>query len=68
MDVPRFSELPNIPGGPKGCAWDIWNKAHEDRTGKKGEKDWSGTLHHLTPEVVAAAGKEIQTGERVTLK
>lgn len=68
MEVPTFAKLPDMPNGPRGCAWDVWNKVHRQLTGKSGEKDWLGTLNHLTPAVVAEAGKEIQTGERVTLK
>lgn len=68
MDVPTFAELPKIPNGPRGCAWGVWNTVHEALTGKTGEKDGLGTLNHLTAAVVAAAGKEIQTGERATLK
>lgn len=68
MDVPRYSDLPSVEGRPRHCAWDVWNKIHEETTGRTGEKDWVGTLNHLTKEVVAAAGKEIQTGERVSLK
>lgn len=67
MDVPTFAELPKIPNGPRGCAWGVWNTVHEALTGKTGEKDGLGTLNHLTAAVVAAAGKEIQTGERATL-
>lgn len=67
MDTPKFSSLPNIPDGPKGCAWAVWNKIHEKLTGTK-EKDMLGTLNHLTPTVVAEAGAEIKTGERVALK
>jgi hypothetical protein len=67
MDTPKFSSLPNIPGGPKGCAWAVWNEIHEKRTGTK-EKDILGTLNHLTPAVVAKAAAEIKVGERVALK
>lgn len=68
MEVPKYSELPSAPGRPSHCAWDVWNNVHERVTGEKGKKDWVGTLNHLTREVVAAAGTEIQTGERVALK
>ncbi|KAJ3548800.1 hypothetical protein NM208_g820 [Fusarium decemcellulare] len=67
MDVPKYSELPSVADRPRHCSWDVWNKIHEQVTGRKGEKDWAGTLNHLTSEVVAAAGKEIQTGERAAL-
>ena len=68
MEVPKYSELPSVPGRPMHCSWDVWNKVHEAVTGRKGEKDWVGTLNHLSREIVAAAGKEIQTGDRVALK
>src|SRR6187402_1294363 len=67
MDTPKFTELPNIPNGPKGCAWDVWNKIHKEQVGD-GEKDMLGTLNHLTPAVVAAAAAEIKTGARAALK
>ncbi|KAF4463137.1 cyclase [Fusarium albosuccineum] len=67
MNVPKYSELPSVAGRPRHCSWDVWNEIHEHVTGRKGQKDWSGTLNHLTAEVVAAAGKEIQTGERAAL-
>ena len=52
--------MPEVPGMPHGCAWGLWDK--------HGEKDELGALNLLTPEVVQAAGKEIQTGERCVLK
>jgi hypothetical protein len=67
MDTPKFTELPNIPNGPKGCAWAVWNKIHEEQVGD-GKKDMLGTLNHLTPAVVAAAAAEIKTGSRAALK
>jgi hypothetical protein len=67
MDTPTFSQLPNIPDGPKGCAWAVWNEIHEKQVGVK-EKDILGTLNHLTPAVVAEAASEIKTGTRVALK
>lgn len=68
MDVPDFEDLPTIPGGTsRGCAWSVWNKVHSEKTGATSGKDGLGTLNHLTPAVVAAAGKEIQTGDRASL-
>ncbi|KAL1894055.1 hypothetical protein Sste5346_006197 [Sporothrix stenoceras] len=72
MDVPKFEDLPSIPGGPRGCAWEVWNNIHAQtavpgKDGKKLEKDGLGTLNHLTATVVSAAGKEIQTGDRAAL-
>jgi hypothetical protein len=67
MDTPKFSSLPSIPGGPKGCSWAVWNDIHAKRTGTK-DKDIMGTLNHLTPTVVADAAAEIKSGERVALK
>ncbi|KAN0107795.1 putative cyclase domain containing protein [Hyaloscypha variabilis] len=66
MDTPKFTELPNIPNGPKGCAWSVWNKIHEEQVAD-GKKDMLGTLNHLTPAVVAAAAAEIKTGSRAAL-
>ncbi len=72
MDVPQFADLPKLPGGPsRGCAWDVWNAVHAQLSADEVTavgKDELGTLNHLTPAVVAAAGKEIQTGDRVALK
>jgi hypothetical protein len=67
MDTPKFSQLPNLPGGPKGCSWAVWNDIHEKQIGIR-EKDKLGTLNHLTPSVVAAAANQIKTGDRVALK
>ncbi|KAI9815801.1 MAG: hypothetical protein M1827_002197 [Pycnora praestabilis] len=52
---PSRKELPVIPGAPKDCAW-VW-----------GENDYLGRLNLLTPTRVAAASKEIRTGEMVSL-
>lgn len=54
--TPRFPALPLDPQGPRGNAW-----------GRFGTKDQLGMLNLLTPEVVAAAGAEIQTGVRISL-
>ena len=51
-----FSALPLDPSGPRGNAW-----------GRFGPNDQLGMLNLLTPDVVAAAAKEIQTGVRVSL-
>lgn len=51
-----FDELTLDPNGPRGNAW-----------GRFGAKDELGMLNHLTPEVVAAAAKEIQSGVRISL-
>ncbi|KAK3059358.1 hypothetical protein LTS18_011061, partial [Coniosporium uncinatum] len=48
---PNRSELPEIPGAPKEAAW-CW-----------GEDDYIGRLNLLTPTRVAAAAKEIRTGD-----
>jgi hypothetical protein len=53
---PPFSSLPLDPSGPPGNAW-----------GRFGPDDHLGMLNHLTPSVVARAGKEIKTGIRVSL-
>ena len=60
QDLPSFKDLPPVKGMPHGCAWGIWDK--------NGEKDQLGALNLLTPEVVAEAGKEIQSGDRCVLK
>ncbi|OJD31478.1 cyclase protein [Diplodia corticola] len=50
---PTRNELPTIEGAPKDAAW-VW-----------GENDFIGRLNLLTPARVAAASREIQTGEIV---
>jgi len=50
---PTRHELPVIPGAPAQAAW-VW-----------GDNDYIGRLNLLTPTRVAAAGKEIKTGEMV---
>ncbi|KAH7009729.1 hypothetical protein EDB80DRAFT_713762 [Ilyonectria destructans] len=50
---PTRTELPRIPGAPEQAAW-VW-----------GDDDYVGRLNLLTPQRVAAAAKEIQTGEIV---
>lgn len=53
---PPFSSLPLDPNGPPGNAW-----------GRFEENDQLGMLNLLTPAVVAAAAKEIQSGIRISL-
>jgi len=53
---PPFSSLPLNKSGPPGNAWGLY-----------GSNDELGSLNLLTPETVAAAAKEIQTGDRVSL-
>ena len=53
---PTRKELPQIAGAPAGAAW-VW-----------GENDFVGRLNLLTPSRVAAAAKEIRTGEIVPVK
>ncbi|KAK4138442.1 hypothetical protein BT67DRAFT_446563 [Trichocladium antarcticum] len=48
---PDFDDLPKVEGQPQGCAWGIFDK--------DGKKDVYGTLNFLTPEIVAAAAKEM---------
>jgi hypothetical protein len=60
QDLPSYNDIPEVPGMPHGCAWGLWDK--------NGEKDQLGSLNLLTAEVVQAAGKEIQTGDRCVLK
>ncbi|KAL9081405.1 MAG: hypothetical protein Q9157_000124 [Trypethelium eluteriae] len=50
---PNRKELPQIPGAPDGAAW-VW-----------GDDDYIGRLNLLTPSRVAAAAKEVRTGEIV---
>lgn len=52
---PTRRDLPVIPGAPKDAAW-VW-----------GDDDYIGRLNLLTPRRVAAAAKEIRTGEIVPL-
>lgn len=53
---PSFDSLPLDPNGPPGNAWGLF-----------GPHDQLGMLNLLTPDVVAAAAKEIQQGLRVSL-
>lgn len=50
---PVLKELPSIPGAPKDAAW-VW-----------GDNDYIGRINLLTPARVAAAAREIRTGEIV---
>src|ERR1700761_1865278 len=53
---PTRKELPPIQGAPEQAAW-VW-----------GSDDYIGRLNLLTPTRVAAASKEIRTGEIVPVK
>ncbi|KAF9886954.1 hypothetical protein FE257_010695 [Aspergillus nanangensis] len=53
---PAFTELPLRDGDPPFSAWGLY-----------GPNDQLGTLNILTPEVVAEAAREIQTGVRIGL-
>jgi hypothetical protein len=55
-DFPARRNLPSIPGAPPGAAW-VW-----------GPEDGLGRLNLLTPTRVAAAAKEIKTGEVISVK
>ena len=54
--LPPFSSLPLDPDGPPGNAWGLF-----------GPEDELGMLNLLTPDVVAAAAREIQSGVRISL-
>ena len=54
--LPRFDALPLDPNGPEGNAWGLF-----------GSDDQLGMLNLLTPETIAAAAQEIQTGVRISL-
>ncbi|ORY03953.1 putative cyclase-domain-containing protein [Clohesyomyces aquaticus] len=58
-DLPEWKDMPPIEGMPHGTAWGLFDK--------DGIRDEVGTLNLLTPSVVVAAGKEIQTGKSVVL-
>lgn len=53
---PAFEQLPLRKDGPHGNAWGRW-----------GDQDELGTLNLLTPEVTAAAAKEIKDGVRISV-
>ncbi|KAI1615949.1 hypothetical protein EDD37DRAFT_672688 [Exophiala viscosa] len=53
--LPKRSELPDIPGAPKGAAW-FW-----------GKDDELGRLNLLTPRRRLAAAKLIESGETINL-
>lgn len=59
-DLPKYADLPPVPGMPPGCAWGIWDT--------NGVKDQIGSLNLLTPENMLKAKEEIQTGVSVSLK
>jgi hypothetical protein len=52
MDLPRYDELPLLPGLDVRHAWDVF-----------GEDDALGSVNLVTPKRVAAAAAEIRTGE-----
>lgn len=54
--LPDFDDLTLDPKGPVGNAWGLF-----------GDDDELGMLNLLTPETVAAAAKEIQSGVRISL-
>ncbi|KAK4139803.1 putative cyclase-domain-containing protein [Dichotomopilus funicola] len=56
---PDFDDLPKVEGQPQGCAWGVFDK--------DGKKDVFGTLNFLTPEIVAAASKEVKDGISISL-
>lgn len=56
MKRPSFGELPLREGDPPFSAWSLY-----------GPNDQLGTLNLLTPQVVAEASKEIQSGVRFGL-
>lgn len=56
---PDFDDLPKVEGQPQGCAWGVFDKDG---------KDVFGTLNFLTPEIVAAASKEVKDGIPISLK
>lgn len=56
MSVPRYKSLPVLDALGLPHAWDVW-----------GREDNLGTINHLTPDRVATAATEIQTGERFAL-
>jgi hypothetical protein len=53
---PTRKELPKIPNAPEQAAW-VW-----------GADDYVGRLNLLTPTRVAAAAKEIRTGDIIPVK
>ncbi|KAI6344243.1 hypothetical protein MCOR25_011101 [Pyricularia grisea] len=59
-NIPTYDALPPVDGMPAGCAWGVFDKPGEP-------KDVYGTLNHLTPEVVAAAGAEVRDGVSISL-
>lgn len=53
---PNRKDLPSIPGAPHEAAW-VW-----------GAEDFCGRINLLTPTRVAAAAKEIVTGDIIPVK
>ncbi|KAF2873526.1 hypothetical protein BDV95DRAFT_605027 [Massariosphaeria phaeospora] len=56
---PAFDDLPKVEGEPQGCIWGFFDT--------DSKKDEIGTLNLLTPSVVQAASREIQSGESIQL-
>ena len=56
---PGWDDLPHVPGAPQGCVWGFYDQG--------GRKDEIGAINLLTPEVVLAASREVQTGRSVQL-
>lgn len=58
-DLPAYADLPIEPRSKCRASWGLFDK--------NGVKDEIGTINLLTPEVVAEAAREIQTGNSVAL-
>ncbi|PSN66454.1 hypothetical protein BS50DRAFT_677653 [Corynespora cassiicola Philippines] len=56
---PALEDLPKVDGEPQGCLWGFFDK--------DGVKDEVGSINLLTPSVVQAASREIQSGDHVQL-
>ncbi|MHB1928300.1 MAG: cyclase family protein [Acidimicrobiales bacterium] len=52
MDLPRYEELPVVPGAPARSSWGLW-----------GDGDVFGCLNLLTPERVAEAARLVRRGK-----
>jgi hypothetical protein len=60
MSYPKFDDLPEVEGQPKGFAWGVFDK--------DGKKDVLGTLNFITKEAVIAAAGEVKDGVSISLK
>lgn len=58
--LPSYKDIPAVKHMPHGCIWGMFDE--------EGEKDQLGTLNLLTPEVVMAAKREVQSGVSVSLE